>query len=181
MSATTPNLAGVAARIFDDVTAAMQTAEEIGGQNAAGYFALMAAIAAEAVARMRVHGQSVAVDAADAKHARALVRRIGDALGTGEGGDALVGVAFDAAGAERRLAALETAVASVDAEYFDNADSSIESIVTRAVGKAEWRQAEIEDSPPPTEPKLCHATIPGGGFADVSFCTLPKGHEGSHR
>lgn len=27
----------------------------------------------------------------------------------------------------------------------------------------------------------CHATIPGGGFAEVSFCSLPKGHKGMCR
>lgn len=179
MSIVNPKLTGVAARIFEGVVNAMQPAEELGAPEGAEYFSLMSAIAAEATARMHVYGATIADEAADARHARNLVRQIGDALGTGEGGDALVGVASNAAGAERRLAALETAVGSVDVDFFDNADNSVESIVAAAVDRAEWRQAETEPEPN-GESERCNATIPGGGFAEVSFCSRPRGHEGTH-
>lgn len=32
----------------------------------------------------------------------------------------------------------------------------------------------------PLDGEVCHATMSGGGFENVTFCTLPKGHKGAH-
>lgn len=139
-------------RIRDDVLFAMQAAEEIGGPEGAEYIGLMFAIAEEAQRRAAAYGSRLAVRAREAEvelgHARDLVKKVGDALGTGEGGDALVGVAAAAHAAERHLAHYESLVDSVDPKYFDPDAATLEEIVVAAVERAEWRAVESEPSQP---------------------------------
>ena len=50
---------------------------------------------------------------------------------------------------------------------------------TNAHDEAQFYLTRMEVKTSPSE--RCYATIPGGGFDNVSFCSLPKGHKGDHR
>lgn len=56
--------------------------------------------------------------------------------------------------------------------YRDNFDRIFRKDATKLV------EPEERPRPSPSKSVPCSATIPGRGFADVSFCTKPKGHEG---
>lgn len=124
--ATTPVLTVAAGAVYRRVLDAMQRAEELGGPEGAAYVDLMTAIAAEAQARVAtfVTWKLRELDEAEAD-ARCL-KRVGDALGTDEGDEALVEVARNANAAEQKLAALERGLAA--SELGVDADGLISAI-----------------------------------------------------